>query len=1641
MKQVNSSLISIQSRRSLTIITVLVIVCAGLAAEQWSASAAKRTDSFFGFILGSSYDQAKKSEGTLSNDESRTNSSESEGAESKNLASLILTSENRAEILPLSFLQSSATRATVRRGFILNGRIEGSVQQLLGQSTVLNSNAVLTGDLLVPGSPNLIRNGTTTFGGTVVGTGSAQPTNYSVTMNSGSQLGRLLTRTDAVAMPTVAAPPAPTGTRNVAINNSSQSPGDFATLRNLTLNSNVGNFAIPPGTYGAFTANSGSGFILGTAGSTQPVAYNFSSLTLNSSSQLQVVGPVVITVGTGVTINGAMGSTTNPNWLELKIASGGVTLNTGSVLYGNVTSPSTTGTVTINGRLEGKVTADRFTINSGAVLKIIQQGDTTPPVITVQQPVDGLVTNSAQLTVSGTYSDESQTMIVVNGAPATIQGNTFTATVMLNEGSNSINIIATDAAGNQSNVSRAVVRDSIAPIISVQQPSDYSYTNASQISVFGTIDDVTATAVTVNNNPVALNGSSFNSSISLVNEGTNTITIRATDAAGNQSETARSIIKDTIAPTLTLAAPTEGEVAKTLRVLGNAADASPIYVDVVGQPLAVEENGVFRGDLEIAEGEQTIRVTARDAAGNQTQITRLVIIDLSPPEISDITPAEGTVVNSPATISGRVSDASTVTIRINNNSAVVANGSFTVSGIALNEGDNQIVITATDVVANESVETFSLIGRDRTPPASPMLFQVITPTRLAFQTIEGRAESGSTITITGGIETVTAQAAFGTGVFAANVKLSVGINNLTVTARDAENNVSPAVQVAITSNPNLELPSPGSPAQINISTGNAQKGLTNTELPRPLIAIVTDKNGDHVQGSTVRFTVQTGGGQFVTGGNIVDVQTDSLGHAAVRYISGTIAGLQQIRADFNNNLMTPAIFLGEALTAQPGAVTSVSGSVLDQNLRALPNVLVRIGGQQTRTGNDGRFLVSNVPAGPHQLLELIGRDQINLPGRWPNITFDFDVLPGIENQLGRPLFLPRVNDGVNLPLDQNNVVTEDTTYELPVVGGEPPIKVTAKAGTRIIFPPDVTDKRLSVTRIATNRVPMTLEDGLATNLYISVQPSGAVFETPLEVSFPNIDRLPANSEVLMMSFDHDAGRYVRVGTGHVSVDGRTVKSDPGNGIRVGAWHATPPPDPAPEVTVLGHVQIKDNPTFEGKDVINNEAWVEGTRAVLISAPPSLSEAIRLDYRATFSLPRNSSPRSVKMEALTQTQTPTITVAPQTVFIGVGKTTEVVATLTSTASGTPSFKWKSDNDDIATVQFTTGNTEQSSPNTVTITGIKAGTTKIKVAYKSSTGGKTNAEVQVNVVKVEFEGIAAACSGFDGTKVGTSPNFEPFWLTLVANGTYDQPTGGSTSQANVKITPANAANMIRFESTDVSKATVAPITPIGSPQTITLTSVSPGETFIKANLNGVELSKLGVVVRKSFQIPVSFHFVSDTAGHRTNRAANLAAATTVATNFLRDVNAILTPQTGVAYVLRANNGVVLNNYQGDLTDVVSNNDFNTLRTFNDPADGQDFYFVWELERDEQIPIPQPGQTVSRINATNIGTMTVIDDSADSNDVAHEMMHSVVVRPTNPFIRPDGTTDVSHSSIIRELLYPTGHNGRGCLIPKRDFDTTGL
>jgi hypothetical protein len=260
--------------------------------------------------------------------------------------------------------------ALVRHLTSLNGGIDGSLQTLTTENATLNGSAWIVGDLLTPGTPQVRLNGSPAFGGTLVGPGAATPSGYTITLNGGAALRHLVQRIDPLTLPVVAAPPEPAGTRSVSLNSAGQDAGDFATLRNLTVNSNVGLIAVPPGTYGNFTANGGSGFVLGIAGATQPSVYNLQNLSLNSSSQIQIAGPVILTLNNGFSINSNVTFSSHPvAWFTVLLASGGLTLNGADTLTANVVAPA--GTVTLNGNatLRGTVKADRLIVNGNALLE------------------------------------------------------------------------------------------------------------------------------------------------------------------------------------------------------------------------------------------------------------------------------------------------------------------------------------------------------------------------------------------------------------------------------------------------------------------------------------------------------------------------------------------------------------------------------------------------------------------------------------------------------------------------------------------------------------------------------------------------------------------------------------------------------------------------------------------------------------------------------------------------------------------------------------------------------------------------------------------------------------------------------------------------------------------------------------------------------------------------------------------------------------------------------------------------------------------------------------------------------------------------------------------------------------------------
>ena len=122
----------------------------------------------------------------------------------------------------------------------------------------------------------------------------------------------------------------------------------------------------------------------------------------------------------------------------------------------------------------------------------------------------------------------------------------------------------------------------------------------------------------------------------------------------------------------------------------------------------------------------------------------------------------------------------------------------------------------------------------------------------------------------------------------------------------------------------IVLPDEGQAAAITIESGDGQNAPAGATLGAPLVIRVADALGRSVQGQTVVFTVQTGGGSV----DPVSVRTGSDGRASVTWTLGAAAGQQQVQAMAQGD-GAPAnlsvAFTATALTGAGAALEIVQG--------------------------------------------------------------------------------------------------------------------------------------------------------------------------------------------------------------------------------------------------------------------------------------------------------------------------------------------------------------------------------------------------------------------------------------------------------------------------------------------------------------------------------------------------------------------------------------------------------------------------------------------------------------------------------------------------------------------------------------------
>jgi uncharacterized repeat protein (TIGR02543 family) len=275
-----------------------------------------------------------------------------------------------------------------------------------------------------------------------------------------------------------------------------------------------------------------------------------------------------------------------------------------------------------------------WTCNGGTTADCTSVIDVTAPTLTLSTLADGAITNNNTLNISGTVSDSSGISgMTVNNTPVPITNETFSTAITLQAGANTVTTIATDNANNQTTDTRTITLDKIAPTLTVTTPADNSKTAQPLATITGTIDETSTVTVTVNSGTqnASITGSNYSATVNLTS-GLNTVSITATDLAGNTSSAVRTLTYDNSNPSLAITEPNQDitTTQSALTISGTVSDTitnTTVTISFNNQTYTpVINNGTFSQQHTIpTAGTYTITATATDEAGNSSSVARNVI--------------------------------------------------------------------------------------------------------------------------------------------------------------------------------------------------------------------------------------------------------------------------------------------------------------------------------------------------------------------------------------------------------------------------------------------------------------------------------------------------------------------------------------------------------------------------------------------------------------------------------------------------------------------------------------------------------------------------------------------------------------------------------------------------------------------------------------------------------------------------------------------------------------------------------------------------------------------------------------------------------------------------------------------------------
>lgn len=257
-------------------------------------------------------------------------------------------------------------------------------------------------------------------------------------------------------------------------------------------------------------------------------------------------------------------------------------------------------------------------------------------------------------------------------APTTTSWNNtdhvYTGSVTVyDEAGNSTTVDSTDI--NFGEALKLRVKEIIKPVATITYPTTGAYIDLTNPTITATLTDealgsginTDSVILTIDGTPISnsaltftplggvQNGYTMTYTVPVPNplpEGPHTITVTATDNDDNVSDTDSSTFNVlTSQPILNVTYPNEDILTNqnTITVTGITDPATPgltveIFIGAVSQGNAtIEADGSFSHEINLAEGENTIRIVATNAAGVETSVTRIVTVDTMSPTVTSIT--------------------------------------------------------------------------------------------------------------------------------------------------------------------------------------------------------------------------------------------------------------------------------------------------------------------------------------------------------------------------------------------------------------------------------------------------------------------------------------------------------------------------------------------------------------------------------------------------------------------------------------------------------------------------------------------------------------------------------------------------------------------------------------------------------------------------------------------------------------------------------------------------------------------------------------------------------------------------------------------------------------------------------------------